>query len=52
MKVRYCPFCGAKDSLKESYETCTDYAVVGDTFRCNCCGKGFGFLLETEQEED
>ena len=49
----YCPFCRNKKLVK-SYETGTDYDVVGNTYRCKHCKRGFGFLLEKSDdwEED
>lgn len=49
MRPKYCPFCNSTN-LVESNETSTDYYVVGETFRCLDCKKGFGFLLEKSDD--
>jgi transposase-like protein len=45
LKPKFCPFCKSED-LSESYESFVDYYEVGDTFRCNKCKFGFGYLSD------
>jgi hypothetical protein len=50
IEILYCPFCRSKE-IKESDEGGCDYYVVGETFRCLKCLKGFGFLLKDSDDD-
>ena len=45
MNPKWCPMCRST-KIVASYEPLTDYYIIGDTFRCEKCGFGFGFLMK------